>query len=409
MNIGFIIYGSLDTLSGGYLYDHKLVEYLRARGDTVEVISLPWRNYAAHLMDNLRFRLPHQPVIVRSQRPERSGAQSKSEAAKQSLREGMFDILIQDELNHPSLIAANAGKHPYSIISLVHHLRCSELRPKWQNDLYRLVEKKYLQSVDGFIFNSQTTRGVVNGLIENRKPDVVAYPPTDRFGEAVTETEIAERAKNLELRILFLGNVIERKGLHTLLDALTVGQNDILSYKLDVVGSLTTDPAYTKMVQEKIAANNLSSFVFLHGPLDNEPLQQKLRQAHVLVVPSSYEGFGIVYLEGMGFGLPAIGTNAGAAGEIIEDGKTGYLIQPNDSATLAARLAGLSADRGLLTRLSLNALQRYRVQPAWEETAKNIREFLLHAITNHCPPVRASGRCERSDRVQVEGAKSKGK
>ncbi len=79
MKLGLVIYGSLDTLSGGYLYDRKLVEYLRAQGDTVEIISLPWRNYAAHLTDNLHFRLP----------PD-------------------LDLLIQDELNHPSLISANS-------------------------------------------------------------------------------------------------------------------------------------------------------------------------------------------------------------------------------------------------------------------------------------------------------------
>ena len=402
MKLGLVIYGSLNTLSGGYFYDRKLVEYLRARGDTVEVISLPWRNYAAHLMDNLWFRLPSPSVIASerwSSRPSVLRGRIETKRTKQSPRRDAFDIIIQDELNHPSLIVANAGKHPYPIISLVHHLRCSELRSKWQNGLYRFIEKKYLQSVNGFIFNSQTTKRVVNGVIENSKPGGVAYPPTDRFGESVTEEEIVERAKCSELRILFLGNVIERKGLHTLIDALAVERDNISLYRLDVIGSPTTNPAYAKAMREKIAASNLSSCVFLHGPLDNEPLQQKLRQAHVLVVPSSYEGFGIVYLEGMGFGLPAIGTTAGAAGEIIEDGKTGYLIAPNDSATLAARLAGLSADRGLLTRLSLNALQRYRVQPTWEQTAKNIREFLLHAITNHCPPVRASGRCERSDRV----------
>ena len=61
MHIGLIIYGSLDTLSGGYLYDRKLVEYLRSQGDIVKVIPLPWRNYAAHLTDNLHFKLPTNP------------------------------------------------------------------------------------------------------------------------------------------------------------------------------------------------------------------------------------------------------------------------------------------------------------------------------------------------------------
>jgi glycosyltransferase involved in cell wall biosynthesis len=353
MKIGLVIYGSLDTLSGGYLYDRMLVDYLRAQGDTVEIISLPWRNYAAHLTDNFSFRLPNN-----------------------------LDILIQDELNHPSLIGANWGKHPYPVISLVHHLRCSEHRSKWLNDIYRVIEKKYLQNVDGFIFNSETTQRVVQGLenrgAESSKPSLVAYPPTDRFGDAIAEEEIIERAKSEPLRMLFLGNLIERKGLHTFLDAL--GQIGNLSYRLDVVGSLTADPAYAKATQDKTVAHGLSANVHFCGSLNNESLQQLLRQAHVLCVPSSYEGFGIVYLEGMGFGLPAIGTTAGAAGEIIEDGTTGFLIEPGDSATLASRLADLSADRGLLTRLSLSARTRYLRQPKWEQTAGQIREFLLKQI-----------------------------
>ena len=354
MKIGLVIYGSLDTLSGGYMYDRMLVKYLSAQGDTVEIISLPWRNYATHLTDNLRF-IGQQ--VVRLQR---------------------FDILIQDELNHPSLIATNRGKHPYPIISLVHHLRCSELRPKWQNDLYRVVEKKYLQSVDGFIFNSNTTRGVVNGLIGNSNPSVVAYPPTDGFGDAISEEDICKRATSGEFKILFLGNIIERKGLQTLLNALLIPHP--ISFTLDIVGSPTTEPNYAKQMQEFVTVNGLSSTVHFYGALDNESLKQKLTQAHVLIVPSSYEGFGIVYLEGMAFGLPAIGTTAGAAGEIIEHEKTGYLIEPNDSATLATRISQLAADRNLLTKLSLNARKRYIQQPAWNETAGQIRAFLQNMI-----------------------------
>ena len=354
MRIGFVIYGSLDTLSGGYLYDRKLVEYLRAQGESVEIISLPWRNYAAHLSDNLTFKLPSH-----------------------------LDILIQDELNHPSLIAANTREHPYPIISLVHHLRCSEPRPKWQNDLYRIVEKKYLQSVDGFIFNSKTTESVVNELVVNEKPSVVAYPPTDRFEGVISEGEVKERANSRDLRILFLGNVIERKGLHTLLEALfiiypsTLRRGSGQAFILDIVGSLTTDTAYVKAMQRQVVVKGLSSVIHFHGALDNDRLKEMLEHAHVLVVPSSYEGFGIVYLEGMAFGLPAIGTTAGAASEIIVDGETGYLIEPDDSKTLAARLMSLANDRDMLARMAVNALRRYQVQPKWEQTAKSIREYLL--------------------------------
>jgi glycosyltransferase involved in cell wall biosynthesis len=353
MKIGFVIYGSLDTLSGGYLYDRMLVEALRAHDDTVEIISLPWRNYAAHLADNFHFRLPPH-----------------------------LDVLIQDELNHPSLIAANRRPHTVPIVSLVHHLRASEQRPAWQNRFYRLVEKRYLQSVDGFIFNSKTTKRVVSSLIGDARPAIVAYPPTDRFGASISDSFVAARAaESTPLQILFLGNVIARKGLHTLLNA--IGQNDILSCKLDVVGGLTIEPAYAQKMKELVPVLGLSSQVTFYSSLDNAPLIEKLKSAHVLVVPSSYEGFGIVYLEGMAFGLPAIGTTAGAASEIIRDGETGYLIAPNDSTTLAARLALLANDRALLARLSLNALKRYQSQPGWEETAESIRRFLENIMEVH--------------------------
>jgi glycosyltransferase involved in cell wall biosynthesis len=345
MKLGLLIYGSLDTLSGGYMYDRMLVDYLRAQGDTVEIISLPWRNYVSHLMDNFTFKLP-------------SG----------------LDILIQDELNHPSLIRANRRPHPYPVISLVHHLRCSELRPKWQNDLYRVVEKKYLGSVDGFIFNSETTKSVVNGLMDHGKSSVVAFPPTDRFGAAIEESKIKERSKQKELQILFLGNLIERKGLLTLLQAIRLSTFDL---RLDIIGSLTSDPAYAKQMQEFVTNNDLTSRVTFHSSLNNGPLIDKLRQAHLLVVPSSYEGFGIVYLEGMGFGLPAIGTTLGAASEVIEDGKAGFLIQPGDAQGLAEKLQLMSERRDLLLEMSLAARSRYQRQPKWNQTASQIREFLL--------------------------------
>jgi glycosyltransferase involved in cell wall biosynthesis len=348
MRIGLIIYGALDTLSGGYLYDRKLVDYLRSQGDTVEIISLPWRNYSAHLTDNFHFRLPKG-----------------------------LDILIQDELNHPSLIFANRRKHPYPIISLVHHLRCSEFRPGWQNAFYRMVEKKYLQSVDGFIFNSETTRNVVHGIAGDGKPAIVAYPPTDRFGEPISEQEIISRAETNPLRILFLGNVIERKGLHTLLRAVSTQPS---AFRVDVIGAMTSEPEYANHIRNFVAANNLSSFVFLHGSLDKEPLIEKLRQAHVLVVPSSYEGYGIVYLEGMCFGLPAIGTTSGAAGEIINEGVDGFLLEPENADLLANRLKVLNEKREILIRMSLAARERYLRQPKWEETARGIREFLLKQI-----------------------------
>ncbi len=345
MKIGLLIYGSLETLSGGYLYDRKLVEYLRAQGESVEIISLPWRNYGAHLSDNLTFRLP-----------------------------AGLDVLIQDELNHPSLLAANAQRHPYPVISLVHHLRCSEQHPGWLSWFYRTVEMRYLRSPDGFVFNSNTTRTVVTDLVGARVPGLVAYPPTDGFGSALPAHLVSARAREPgPLRLVFLGNIIPRKGLQTLLEAL---QRQPADFRLDVIGSLRADPAYARKMQQLVRDSSLAAGVTFHGALDSPTLVEILKSAQVLVVPSSYEGFGIVYLEGMAFGLPAIGSTSGAAAEIIDEGETGYLVQPGNAGSLALRLGELFRNRDLLARLSLQALERYQRQPGWEQTAENIRQFL---------------------------------
>jgi glycosyltransferase involved in cell wall biosynthesis len=106
-------------------------------------------------------------------------------------------------------------------------------------------------------------------------------------------------------------------------------------------------------------------------------LAAELQRSHLLVVPSEYEGFGIVYLEGMGFGLPAIASTSGAAGEIITNGIDGFLVESGDTAVLAHHISALHENRSHLTQMSLAAQQRYHAHPAWEHSMARIRQFLL--------------------------------
>jgi hypothetical protein len=141
-----------------------------------------------------------------------------------------------------------------------------------------------------------------------------------------------------------------------------------------------SEPAYAKRIQESITHNGLSSFLFLHGSLDKEPLLEKLKQAHVLAVPSSYEGFGIVYLEGMCFGLPSIGTTSGAAGEVIEHGRTGYLIPPDDRIPPAHPISRRRS--WLLTRLSVNAASVISVNKRGKKPQRAFEVFYIQCKVN---------------------------
>jgi glycosyltransferase involved in cell wall biosynthesis len=358
LKTGLVIYGSLDIVTGGFLYDRMLVEHLRSNGDQVAVLSLPWRHYSAHLLDNA------------------------SGSLLRALSHADVDVLLQDELNHPSLFLVNRrlkrrGKRP--IVSVVHHLRSCELRPNWQNALYGLVEKSYLSTADAFIFNSETTRATVRQLIGSDAPSVVAYPGRDRVKPEIDAGGVRRRAEARgPLRVLFVGSLIPRKELHTLIAALALLPKDCAV--VDVVGSLTTDPSYVSEVRRQIDRLKMTERIRLLGTVSGADLERHYAESHVLAVPSSYEGFGIVYLEGMGFGLPGIASTAGAAHEIITPCDDGFLVTPGDAATLAQHLVKLATDREKLVQMGVSALNRYARHPTWSESCETIACFLRQLV-----------------------------
>jgi len=355
LKAGLIIYGSLDTITGGYLYDRKFVEHLRSRGHRVEIFSQEWRNYAARLKDNFSRVMPA------------------------SLEKARLDILIEDELNHPSLFLLNRRLRKrvnLPVVSVVHHLRCSELRPDWQNAAYRVVEKDYLSTVDGFVYNSRTTRASVEALVGSGKPSLVAYPGKDNLTADVTAEQVVARAHEPgPLRVLFVGGIIPRKELHTLLAALASVPRE--EWLLEVVGSPDHDPEYAQRIMKIINDLGLGGRVSLLGSLTGEELARHYSSSHLVAVPSSYEGFGIVYLEGMGFGLPALASRTGAASEIISHDVNGFLINIGDAEAIATHVGDLCRDRDRLVRMSLAAMDRYASHPTWADTAAAIGSFLM--------------------------------
>ncbi len=306
MHVGLLIYGSLDIISGGFIYDRHLVRYLREAGDRVDVISLPWRSYGLSLLDNLNSGL------------------------RRRLQQAAFDVLLEDELVHPSCFWLNQRLRPrlrYPVVAIVHHLRGRERHPALIAPLYRQVEKRYLASVDGFLCVSRTTAKDVKDVVGQDRPLAVASPGRDGLPGAVTREEIAARATAPgPLNLIFVGNLIPRKELHTLLAALAHLARD--DWRLTVAGSLDLDAIYVEAIRRQIEDKGLAPRVSLLGALPAMELAARCAASHVMVVPSSYEGFGIVYLEGMHFGLPAIAGTDGAAQEIITHGENGFLVPP---------------------------------------------------------------------------------
>ncbi len=359
MRIGFIIYGSLDTLTGGYLYDRIVVQGLMERGHHVEVISLPSGSYLK------RMWLAFSPGLCRR------------------LLAGQFDVVIQDELCHPSLFLVNKKLQRQAgplMVALVHHVLCDEPRHRWLNMLLAIAERSFLASVDGFIFNSKTTQQKVSSLAPNNRPQVIAYPAGDRFGSPLSAELIKERARRSSpLELLFLGIVIPRKGLLPLLEALAGVDHDL--WHLSIAGGLDFDPAYTARAQQLVRQLGLSDSVSFLGHLQDDKLVEILSTSHIFCMPYAYEGFGIAILESMAFGLPAIGSYRGAASETISHGENGFLLAEGDLDGLRPLLIQLHRDREKLQRLALAARATYINRPRWQDNIIAIDTFLRQIET----------------------------
>jgi glycosyltransferase involved in cell wall biosynthesis len=357
MHVGLLIYGDINSQSGGYLYDRQLVSYLQRQGDRVDIISLTPGSYVGELISR------GIPVEISCDQ---------------------LDILIQDELVYPRVYNINAALKSCMncpVVSLVHLLDSSRPQPLLRRLLAAWVERRYLNSVDGLILNSRNTQQKVSELLAGDIPsNTIAVPAADHLVPSVHLPAATDslNPKSPQLNILYVGNVISQKGLHVLLQALE--RMDRHFFNLTIAGRLDMEPAYVKQIRRQITSRHAGQSIQFVGALNSTELAACYLKNDILVLPSVNEAYGIVYIEAQGFGLPVIGTFAGGAVEIIQHGENGYLIEPGDSKALSELIILLKNDRDLLKLLSSNARRYYQQHPSWEDSCSKIRDFLTKTI-----------------------------
>jgi glycosyltransferase involved in cell wall biosynthesis len=343
VRVAVVVYGALDERSGGYLYDRRVADRLRDRGDVV-----------------LRVSLPDRP-------PRRALAHNLDPRVRRRLAALDADVVVVDELCHPSL-AGVVGALSQPTVALVHHLRSSEPGPALRRRVDRALERRFLAGCDAYVCNGRTTRETVARLVDPT-PSVVARPGTDRLG--TDPPTVRDRAADGPLRVLVVGTVVPRKGHRTLLDGLAAVD---APWRLDVCGA-EPDPGHAAALRARAAGLGVAERVRFHGRVSDEALDTRLREAHLFAMPSTYEGYGIAYLEAMRAGLPVVASSAGGAGEFV-DGENGVLVDPGDTAAVRTAVERFARDREALASAGEAALSTARDHPTWAETGDRVRAFL---------------------------------
>ena len=179
-------------------------------------------------------------------------------------------------------------------------------------------------------------------------------------------------------KVLFLSNLIRSKGLFDLLEAIRILQKDRgIFVKLEIIGA--GDEKEINALEKFIEENSLVDVTY-HGALYNEDKYRILQQSDVMVFPTYYpvETFGTVIIEAMQFSIPIVSTNFSSIPFIIDDEKTGFLVEINNPFQIANRLELLLHDS------ELRGVMGDRARLSYEKrfTFSTMESKLAHVFSN---------------------------
>ncbi|KRE02247.1 hypothetical protein ASE63_07740 [Bosea sp. Root381] len=335
--IAFAIPGVIDLPTGGYGYGRRLLAEWRMLGVEATHLALPGS-----------FPFPSEADLA--------------ETGRAILSQPWDAPLLIDGLAYgafPEGIAAGlAGR----VVALVHHPLGLEtgLTPEQARFLLER-EAAALRYARAIITTSPATKRLLAadfGVEEGRI--TVAPPGVDPAPRA------QGGAPGGPLRLLAVGSIVPRKGYDVLVEALDSLRDT--DWQLTIVGATDRAPDTTRDLTGQIAAAGLSDRILLAGAVDDAALAQAYDRSDLFVMPSLFEGYGMVLTEALARGLPIICTTGGAAAETVPDAAA-LKIAPGDADALAKALADLIDAPAQRRQLAEAAWAAAVDLPRWRETA----------------------------------------
>jgi glycosyltransferase involved in cell wall biosynthesis len=342
----FAVPGDLDTPTGGYAYDKRMIAELRELGWRPEVL-------------NLGEGFPHPSALTRAAAKAQLNDVPKGRAI---VIDGLALGVMPDEAE------ALSTTHP--LIAMIHHPLALESGVAAEDALaLRESERRALSFTHAVIVNSRTTADALADYGVTAERITVARPGTDR-------TSIVPRHHDGPVALLTVGSLVPRKGYDVLIEALATLID--LPWHLTIVGD-ARDPATAEQVRILIEHHKLGPRTSVIGAVSPSRLAELYALSALFVLPSRYEGFGMAYAEAIAHGLPVIGTTAGAIPETVPEA-AGVLVPPDDVPALAAALRRLIESPTERAQLAEGAQTAAKHLPTWAESAKLFSDAIERVV-----------------------------
>lgn len=342
VDVAFAIPGDIATPTGGYAYDREVLARLPEHGIRARHLPLP-----AGYPDPTPHELAETTRLFAGLSPD--------------------TVLIIDGLAFGAMPAEAIAGTRQRIIALVHHPLGYEpgLSEERARQLVELERKALTFARAVLVTSPFTKRLLVDKFAVPERKITIAQPGT----------EPAERAHGTgePLQLLSVGSVTPRKAFPTLVTALAPLAG--LDWRLTIAGPLDRDPIAVAELKSAIARLGLEDRIALTGALNRQQIASAYAAADVFVLPSLFEGFGMVLTEAMARGLPIVCTTGGAAAETVPDGAA-IKVPPGAVGPLTEALRQVIADRDLRRRLADASWEAAQHLPTWEQTARRIADLI---------------------------------
>jgi glycosyltransferase involved in cell wall biosynthesis len=342
----FAIPGNISTPTGGYRYDRRVMEELKAFGWNAKLLSLP-----------SDFPSPSKASLRKTER----------------LLETTPDdaVILFDGLAYGALPPELLDNVPRRYVALVHHPLALETGISVERAAeFMHLEREALARAMRVVATSQNTANLLLrdfGVAKNRL--AVAEPGT----------EPAPRAQGglNPPRLLSVGAVTRRKGFDTLVAALIKIVD--LGWTCHIAGSVDRDLNAVTELKNQIATASLGDRLKLLGSVTDEQLAAEYNRATLFVLPSYFEGYGMAFTEAIARGLPVIAGKNGAVMKTVP-ADVGVFVSPGHTDALAEKLRRLLSDPTEIKKRADAAWRHAEKLPRWRNTAREVAVTLEKAL-----------------------------
>lgn len=294
----------------------------------------------------------------------------------------VFDVVHASNWNAEAVALIRSGMYPVALMlvsSLAQIIRTEGW--EWNGDLRACVALDRWQ-IEHAATVCVPSHGVLDSYRTYMGLDVAALPNLVCAPLGIVPDEVHPPAPQSDRRkLLFVGRLEYRKGVHTLFAVLPDLLPQFPNWECHIVGS-EGDGMLRKQFLDRYRRMPWMERVIFHGFVTEEHLRHHYRTCDLFVAPSLYESFGLIYHEAMQYGKPVIGCLTGGVPEVVEHGVEGLLVEPDNPFALRRAMEQLMRDGDMRMRMGRAGRERVVRRQNYRTMAECLEQVYYRMITH---------------------------